>query len=123
MALVVTTARAAGRPYIHPSGSSLKTYTRRPKRGSGSQSLRKRDQLEGVSRGECKASEGHNPLGCVNAPTTPPSPLPQPTLGRHGSGACGGQARLSKQLARIDNKVRQLQGWPHGQLRAAMKPQ
>ena len=38
-ALVVTTAQAARRPYIHLGGSSLKIYALHPKHGSRSQSL------------------------------------------------------------------------------------
>ena len=59
----------------------------------------------------------------VMRPATPPSPLPQPTMGHHNSGTCGGQARPSGQLARMGDKVRQPQGWLHGQLRVAKKPQ
>ena len=79
--------------------------------------------MEGASGGECKATEGHGPIGRGNVPPTPPSPLPQPTLGSHDLGACSRQARLSGQLAQTSNKVRQPQGWLHGQLRVARKPQ
>ena len=56
-------------------------------------------------------------------PATPPSPLPQPTLGHHNLGTCSGQARPSGQLAQMGDKVRQPQGWLHRQLRVARKPQ
>ena len=56
-------------------------------------------------------------------PAIPPSPLPQPTLGCHDSGACGRQARSSRGLAQMGDKVKWLQGWPHGQRRAANKLQ
>ena len=52
-------------------------------------------RLEGGSGGEHKATEGHSPPGHSDAPATPPSPLPQPTMGRHNLGACGGQAQPS----------------------------
>ena len=88
----VTSAQAARRPYIHLSGSGLKTFARHPELGSGSQSLGKRDWLERGNRGECKAAKGHVPPGHGNVPATLPPLLPQPTLGSHGLGACSGQA-------------------------------
>ena len=103
--------------------SGLETYAQHPEHGGGSQSFKRRDRLEGRSRGEHKATESHGPPGHGDPPTTLPSPLPQPTLGHHHSGAYGGQVRPSGQLAWIGNKVRQLQGWPHGQQRAARKLQ
>ena len=72
---------------------------------------------------ELKATEGHGPMGHSDVPTTPPSPLPQPTPGRHNSGACGGQAWPSGWFARMGDKVRQPQGWLHRQLRAVRKLQ
>ena len=65
---------------------------------------------KGEAWGECKATEGHGPLGCSDAPTTPPSPLPQPTPGCHSLGTCGRQAWPSRRLAQMGDKVRQLQG-------------
>ena len=59
--------------------------------------------------GKHKAIEGHGYPGHSNVPATPPSPLPQPTMGCHNLGACGGQARPSRRLARMGDKVRQLQ--------------
>ena len=64
--------------------------------------------------GEYKVTESHGSLGHGNVPTTPPSPLPQTTLGHHGSGACSGQAWPSGWLAQMGNKVKQLQGWLYG---------
>ena len=78
---------------------------------------------KGEVGGERKATKGHGPLGHNNAPTTPPLPLPQATPGRHNSGPCSGQAQPGRWLAWTGNKVRWLQGQPHGQLRVARKPQ
>ena len=77
--------------------------------------------MEGGSGGECRASEGHGPLGCGDVPATPPSLIPQPTLGYHGSGACDRQVQPSRQLAQMGDEVRQLQGQPHRQPRAPRK--
>ena len=79
--------------------------------------------MEGKSGGEYKASEGHGPPRHGDVPTTPPSPLFQPTLGHHGLGTCSRQAWLSGLLTWMGDKVRWLQGWPHKQLRVARKPQ
>ena len=106
VASAVTTAQAAGRPYIRPTRSGPKTFAWCPKHSGGSQSLKRRDQLKGGSWGQCKATEGHGPPGHGDAPATLPSPLPQPTLGCHDLGACGGQARPSGWLAQTGNEVR-----------------
>ena len=66
-----------------------------------------------------KANKGHGHPGHGDVPTTPPAPLPHPTMGRHNLGTCGGQARLSGRLAWMGDKVGQL----HGQLRAKMPQQ
>ena len=42
---------------------------------------------KGEVGGKGKATEGHGHLGHGNAPTTPPSPLPHPTMGHHNLGA------------------------------------
>ena len=73
--------------------------------------------------GECKAAEGHGPLGHGDTPATLPLPLPQPTPGCHGLGTCTRQAWPSGQLAQTSDKVRQPQGWLHGQLKVARKLQ
>ena len=54
VALAVTTARVAGRPYICLGRSNLGIYTQHPEHGGGSQSLLRRNLLEGGSKGECK---------------------------------------------------------------------
>ena len=117
--LAVTTAQAAGRPYICLNRSGLETFTQYPQRSGISQSLRRRDRVDGGSGGECKATEGHGPPGHGDAPATPPSPLPQPNLACQDLGTCGRQAQLSGRLTQMGDEV----GWPHGQLRAARKPQ
>ena len=70
VALAFTAAQATGRPYICLGGSSPETFTWYPKCSSRSQSRKRRDQLEGGSRGKSRATEGHGPLGHGNAPTT-----------------------------------------------------
>ena len=81
-------------------------------------SLKKRSVGRG-KQGERKATEGLSNLVHSNVAATPPSPLPQPTMGHHNLGACGGQAWPSGQLAWTGDKLRRLQGQLHGQLRAA----
>ena len=56
--------------------------------------------------GAGKASEGHGFLGHSDAPATPPSLLPQPTLGHYGSGTYSGYAQLSRLLAWMVNEAR-----------------
>ena len=68
---------------------------------------------------ECKGTEGHGPSGHSDVPATPPSLLPQLTLGHHSLGTCSGQARLSGWLAWTGDEVRQ----QHRQLRVAKKLQ
>ena len=62
-------------------------------------------------------------MGRGDAPATLTSPLPQPTTGHHNLGTCSGPAQPSGRLAQIGDKEKWLQGQPHGQLRAAKKPQ
>ena len=74
---------------------------------------------KGEARGEGKATEGHGPLSHNHATASLPSPIPQPTMGHHDSGTCGGQAQPSRWLAWMGNEVRQL----HGQQQVAKTPQ
>ena len=126
MALVVTVAQAARRPYIRPQQEAVsRLYAQCPKcSGSGSQSLGRRYLLEGDKwGGNVKLVKAM--VLQVAAMRLPPRLhySPNQLQAAMSLGTCGGQARPSRQLARMGNKVRQLQGWPHGQLRAARKLQ
>ena len=93
VALVITTAQVAGRPYIGLSRSGLSTYARHPKHISRSQSLKRRDQLEGEAGGNVR------PLKAMVLQVVLMCPPPQlhhspnhlwaamiwaPVVGRHG---------------------------------------
>ena len=95
--LVVTAARAAGRPYIHHSRNGLKIFAQCPKLGGGYQSLGRRDWLKGESGGKHKASDRHNPLVVVmrmplRLHYTPnqlwATIVQAPAAGRHGQASC-----------------------------------
>ena len=83
--------------------------------------LKKRSVGRG-SGGECKATKGHGLWVVVMCPQPHPHHSPNQlwatTIWRLWQAA-----QPNGQLAQIGNEVRQPQGWPYGQLRAAKKPQ